>query len=113
MLHASAVVLVTAIVSLIALSWTMRPVDDLAVRWSSGITTNRAIAAMVVGAAVAFTTGPQVGGVLLLAAYFLARILKTWFEWARGGITGSGLLLSAALFGLLTAGILSTFRGLW
>lgn len=113
MLHAAAVVLVTALVSALALAWTMQPIGDPAVRWSGRITTNGVIAAMVSGGAITFTLGPEVGAVLLLASYFTGRILKTWFEWARGGITSSALLASVAIFGAVASGILSTFRGLW
>jgi len=112
-LHAIAVVCIVALASVIALAWLMRPVDDASVRWTASLRTSHVIVAMIVGAAAAFTIGPQVGAALLLGSYIIGRILKIWFERARGGITGSGLLLSTVLFGGSAAGILSALWGLW
>ena len=112
-LHGLAVAITLAVTSTILLAYFMRPVDDQAVLWLARLRPIHAVAASVVAAAVAFTTGPQAGAALLLGAYFLGRILKTMLDHYRGGVTASALMVSCGVFAMAAAGMLAGLRALW
>ncbi len=78
--------------AMVALAWVSRPAGTgLGLAFSSTLTTNASVAAMVQGAAAALACGVRPGVIILLGAYLTIRISRWHFYRRIGGVNGDCL----------------------
>lgn len=111
--HVFTVATLFAVCATIVLAWVTRPVDAFAVHFARTLNTPFAVGAILLATAAALSFGPYPGTVLVLVGYLFVRLLKSLFDWRRGGLSGAGILFSLAVFMTTGLTILSALRRVW
>jgi adenosylcobinamide-GDP ribazoletransferase len=100
--------------AMVGLAWTSRPVGaGLGYAFASTLTTPAALAALVQGALAALLCGPRAGVIIVLGAFVIARLARTYFYHRLGGVNGDCLGATEQLIEIFILGLFACRTCSW